>query len=770
MSENNDKKNLKAEKKSSAKTEASLKTENSAVPAKNSATKTENKKNISRKKIPSLFKKSYAPKKFDKKILKKISIPQDLDFVKSIFKEGTDLKKSENLKVPEEMLFSKAELKKLKILAKEIKGQKGRFKLLPLTATLCAFAAFIIVVNVFKNPLAKKIIKSACQSIFSAKTDIEKVEVSFLDSHLAVTKIQIGNKNSEYKNLFEAQKIDLNFNLAKALRGYFDAENIEVSGIAFNTDRSTSCLLPVKEKEEKKQNEDSAFMTELNKKTQTALEDLKLQMQTAFGEVKVDSIVENINSSLKTPATSQKLILSAQEMVQKWQETPAELESKINDFSSSVKELESININKISEVTVLKSNLEKINSAIKNGQTLKSSVEKISSDVKTDAASISALSDELKNAVSSDKKFAQEKINDALDTAKNAKSIFTNALDTVAYDYLGKFYPFAKKMINYGLEIKNNAKVQKLAAEASKLSASSKNSKSKEKAPKSQKKEGSRRLKGSTLTFGEEYPKFLVERIAASGEGFSAEVKNLSSNQDFSGKTTSATAKFTLSDVSHSASVVFDARSYSTEPLISLDYTGSGFTTDFDGTKIALSSGIPTVHSRSALSVSASFDENKFAAKGDIALNPVTLSSDGFGNEIIDKYYNTALSSVTKINSLYEISYSENAGLDFNLSGNFADSFVAALKKLALSAGSDIKDSVLAKINDSIENSSEESNAAVSKFNEIASAINLNKTSLENIQSSLDSKKKEIEAKIAESAKSEAKKAAGSALKGLLKQ
>ena len=52
------------------------------------------------KKLPSLFKKSYTEKKFDKKILKKIYVPEDKKTVQSMFTKGANPKKPECYAVP----------------------------------------------------------------------------------------------------------------------------------------------------------------------------------------------------------------------------------------------------------------------------------------------------------------------------------------------------------------------------------------------------------------------------------------------------------------------------------------------------------------------------------------------------------------------------------------------------------------------------------------------------------------------------------------------
>ncbi|WP_407425651.1 hypothetical protein, partial [Treponema sp.] len=72
------------------------------------------------KKLPGLLKKSYTQKKFDK-ILKKIYIPEDKAKIQSMFSEKYTKGKKELIRVPRSSEYTKAELKNLKVLAKNIK-------------------------------------------------------------------------------------------------------------------------------------------------------------------------------------------------------------------------------------------------------------------------------------------------------------------------------------------------------------------------------------------------------------------------------------------------------------------------------------------------------------------------------------------------------------------------------------------------------------------------------------------------------------------------
>ena len=103
-------------------------------------------KKIPSKKLPSIFKKTYTEKSLEKKLLKKLYIPADREFVASQFSAD---EKNPTKKQIVRTEYDAKDFKRLKMLCKQIKRQKGRFNLVPLAAAAsfccsrCACRAYI---------------------------------------------------------------------------------------------------------------------------------------------------------------------------------------------------------------------------------------------------------------------------------------------------------------------------------------------------------------------------------------------------------------------------------------------------------------------------------------------------------------------------------------------------------------------------------------------------------------------------------------------------
>lgn len=702
------------------------------------------------KKMPGMFKKSYTEKKLESKILKCLYVPADKKEVKALFEKGANPKKPELFAMSMDREFTKADLKHFKSLKKQIKAQKSIFSFIPFAAVASVIVGVGIIVSIFKNPVTKRVLIAVCESVAEAKTEIRSVNLEIFGTSLTVNGLAIGNKDEEYKNLFEAEKVELSFSLSQALRGRFDCKNIEFSGMQFNTDRKTSCRLmtqTVKDKIEEKVNYDSPFMTSVRDRSESATASLKSQAGAMLGGSSPDEIVKNLESQLKTPAAVKEAKEQSSAMVEKWKGKPAEVKKQVEDFTSSVKKLQNINPSSLKDVAELKSALESLNSAIENSKTVKKSVSSLSDEVNADGKKVTALGENVTKSAAADKKFVQDKVGSAVDTVKNAKSLLSDALEAVAVNSLGKYYPYAKKGLSY--------------VESMKSSSSSAPKEKPAKKEKKAKNTGRKRLVGTTFWYGTTKPSVLIERIFASGTGFEAKITDVSNDMDLLGRPTKGEGAFTMGKTSHNVNLVLDTRKDTKAKLLTASYRGKGFDANIDGSKIASSSGIPSIDGTASLTVNGTFDYDGFSASGNIDLNPVKLTSDGIGGEQASKYYNKALAAVTRLKADYTAGYTEAEGVKFALKGNFGDQFGNALKAAVAEVGDGAKKEALAKLNEKINGSSSEALSKVKEFAGIQGDINAQNANLASVQKILDSKKAQVEKEI----KNRAGEAAASALK-----
>ncbi len=702
------------------------------------------KKTFDRSSLPKIFRKSYPEKKLNKKLIKPVAIPLDKEFLSGIFVKGADPKKPDFFAVPQDSVFTKKEMSRLRLIAKDIQSRKGRFLFLPFAAVVGFFVLLCAAFTAIKNPLLKKILTAACESAVGAKTDIGYVNLRLLDGSLTIKNVAVGNKDSVMKNVVEFDNLVLDFNVVQALSGKVDAQNLELTGLKFNTDRKESCELPEKQKKVKESKpliDEQQFMDTLKQRSENAITDLQNQAFDMIGGSDVEEIVANLRSQLKSIDTAKNGMNQVESLVGKWKEKPDELQAKMDAYSETVKKLSNLDVEKLTDPAVLKDYLATIQTVTEETKKLKDVAVELKDGVVADANSVRTISDDIASSVKADKDFVKGRLSAVKDTFKNSKQLLISALDTVAYNMLGNYYPYIKTGLGYAEQLKQNAYVQQAIASGKDKS-------------KVEKKPGSKRLAGKTFQFTAEKPKLLIEHALVSGENFEATLEEVTDNQNCRNKPTVAKAKFVQDGITHAADLILDIRSKSDEPLVKVNYTGDGIKAVIDGAKIASKSGIPSVEGLAKISLSGAADTGFLSALGSVELTPLKLTSDGFASELMTKYYLQALDAVKEMLVGYDFNFTELDGISLDFTGDFADKFSQVLKSIVEGLGTEAKDKALARLNKEINNASDEYLVKAKEFLGIEGEVNVQDTKLSDIQALLEKRKTEIEERIKELAKS----------------
>lgn len=662
-------------------------------------------KKIPAKKLPGILLKTYTKSQFESKILSKIYIEEDKKLILSVFEED---EKKGTFAVSKEAEFDKDQFKKIEKIGKDIKANGARFKLIPFLAVACFVAALCITVTIFKNPVTKWLIESGCESVFGAKTEVSSVNVELTGISIKVNGLSVGDKNSEegMKNLFVAEQIVLDVSLADALRGKFICNEISVTGMDFGTDRKTSCLLPAKAEEVKEAAEESEFMKSVKGRSASAVNDVKAQLETLLGGSNPDEIWKNLQSQMKTQAAADNLKTNVTELGGKWKGKVAEIKQQVNDLQASVKTA------KVTDVPAL----------TKKANDLKKQIDEFNSDKKL----VENSKKELELAIASDMKLAEN----ITETAKNAGSIMNDIMNTVGYDMLGEYYPYAKMGIDYAVQWKKNSQTTPKEEKPVKVAKSS------------EAKGSTNRLTGTTFWFGSNKPSLLIKKVVATGPNFSGNALNISSNQNLTDKPMTAELNLTKWGNTHKGSIVVDARSNTKDSLITASYTGAGF----NGKYKSPSDGIPSISGKTSVSFTGKFDSiTDMSGKGSVSVardgdNPVLSVEKGFGNETFDKAYKSALASVNKLDVNYGISCSEEKGVNLNLSGNYNSILKDALSGAVKGVGGDVKAQLTSKLKEQTGLQSSDALAKFGEFSKIAGDISSSGNSIETMLKELAKK------------------------------
>lgn len=695
------------------------------------------KKEFPAKKLPGILKKIYPADKIEKKLYKKIYIPSDLELLKSQFVPHPE--KQEKVFIPRDKILQKNEFKRLKQIAKDIRKQKASFKLIPFIATAAFIAAATIVVISFKNVIVKKGITNAMQSAFGAKTDIDSVNVELLGASITIRGLEQANKNSPMKNLFQADTVEINFNLTEALRGKFDAENIELSGFEINTDRKTSGELPEKKKEQKE--EEKSESIDFTEQGQTALNAAKNSVQDMFADYNPQTILNNLEENLKSPALAVQVQEEIDSLVSKWKDKPEEIETSIKELNAGIKDVMDIDWGNIQnqDINEIKTNIELITDAVEKSKALKESVQDTVNNVKSDSTKIKNISSEIKDAVSSDTQLINKQFSNIKSFKIPAGSkILGNILDSVFYSLIGEYYTYIKQASEYALELKEASKGTK-TTQVEKI-----------------KKETKSRSAGTDIYWKKDrVPSFLIERINFSGLNLAITGTDISNNMDKREAPAEFTGNYSSEKQIHKADLTVDTRSITENPLVKADYSGNNYPLRFSTPYLSMDSS-------AVISAEGNITDTGAVILG-INLNTenLSLSTESFEPEFAFNLYNKALSYVTDITVQTNVSFNNGQKFSLNVNSDLDEKFLSALKKTADAELSDIISKAKTEISLLLDEKTEPVREKISQFTDIEDKINVQNMNMENLNSSLEEKKAELQ----EQLKKKTEEAAGKVLK-----
>lgn len=763
--ENQDKENKKTElsktKVSQKQKVSDTKESSEKMPAKVSK-KQKKVKLVSAKKLPPLFKKSYTTEKYEKKIGKHIYIKTDREFIDKIFVPAKDKKSRDILKVDLKSNLPKADVKRYKVLAKQIKSQKGGIKIVPLLAVVILVAAIGICFTLFKNVIIKKGIVSAMQGIFQAKTDIEKVDFQFFGSSLDIRGLQQANKDEPMKNLFQMDDIMIDFNLTDLCRGKFHAENLIVAGVALGTDRKTSGELPAKVKKEKKTSEES----EISKKAEELKNAAMNSLLAMFADYNPEKMLSDLQDELKSPTLAAEISTNVQEKVAKWQEVPSQIQTQVTEFSTSVNDVIKTDWSKVSDPTRLKSALETLNSAYTKGTSLKTSIEKTTKEIESDSKEVAGYANQVESAVKSDLNLVETKIADVknLFSPEGLKEIMNEAVQSMLYSVLGKYYPYVNTAMDKVTEIK--------ASSVAKSEKSEKTEKSEKKAKKNKTETKRERLSGRDIYFKKDtVPKLLINNVVASGYEYGKETvdenllfkgvaTDISSNPDMYGKPAKAEADFKIGTNKNKAKIVVDARTNTTAPLVYADYTGNGYPINADAQVFSFESS-----SNIKANMSADSD-GSFKIGGNVDLSMNGIKGFEFEPVRLSNLYNNALGGIKNLTLGFTIDCDKSNGVSVSIDNldRLASQLVNPITKAVSGELNSIASEAQTKVTAMLSERTGIATDKITQFTNIEGLIGNQKNSLDSLQNQLDSKKKELENQI----KNAAKGAATDALKNII--
>ncbi|SEQ14167.1 TIGR03545 family protein [Treponema bryantii] len=719
------------------------------------------------KKIPSLFRKKYTAKKLEKKIYKRLYVPEDKKYVKGLFTEieKKGAKQIPIFAIPPEKAeqLAKKDMKRLKALAKQIKKQKGRVNFVPLIVTAAFIVAIPICFITFKNIIVKKGIIYACETIFEAKCDIQNVDFKLLDSSLKIKKLEIANKDDYMKNLVDIGSITVDFDLGQLLRKRFVADELSVLGVDTGTERKTSGELPPKkEKKIKKQKEKAAKEASESKlgqviaeKKAVAANSLESNITGLFNQLNPETLMNNFYSQLQTPELSKQVQEQIPQIVAKWQAKPAEVQQTVDELQKSVNDIMNFDYSAVQNNPLkIKEFIEKIDSTKKNIEKVKNDANGVMKNFNADLAEADGLRKSVQNAVTHDMNFANSEINKikSLNISDGTKLI-SGMFENVACDVLGKYYPYAMKGVDYILDLKTKQ-----------------GSKPKEaKVKKEKKKYSVKRAPGRDIFYRQDkVPALWIKKMAGSGPNFFAQATDIASNQDIINKPAKIDFNMELYNLQHEAKLVVDFRTDTKEPLIRADYGLKNIPLNIPAEKFGEYPGVPSFDAKCAVdAILKIFDKDGFELSGKGLLTDLKIATVPFEPEYASKIYSNVMGRINTVRAGITSGFTLTDGLKMNLDSDADVQVINSLKKEMEAQLAEIKDNLKTELTKKINEASGGALGQFDSLDDIKTKLTGSLSTATGFEKQLNQKRTEAEKQLKGKATDEAKKQLGNQLKNL---
>ena len=716
-------------------------------------------------KLPKIYKKTYTQKQLERKLLKKIYVSDDKKFVKKFFVECGQNKKGKKLySVSDKALIEKKDFTRLVTIAKDIKKQKGRIRFVPLIAVISAIAVLVFVIMTCKNRIVKNLIVNTCESIFEAKCDIDSVNLSIFDASFKVHHLQIANKNEPMKNLFECNRIALDFDLTSLLRGRFVTDEIAVTGMMTNTDRKYSGDISAKlaaKKKEKEQKEDSAFMKTIKTRSNAALDSMKASFEGVFNQYNPVNIIDNCYKNLQTPEVAKQTTADTKVLIDEYKNKPEEIQQKLQIIQEAYDKVQAININELKKNPAKIPEVIKTVESLKNdAQTLQKETDALIKDIKADFNKTQTMAKNLEKAITSDKNMVSAEVNKITSLRiSDGQRFISTTLEGAGYQLLGKYYPYAIQLTSYLQEIKErNANKEPTTDEKLKSKIA-------------------KRAKGKDIYYKALPPKVWIKKVVIDGFNFSFNMTNVASDMDYVGKPASGVFKIGINNIDHTGTVVVDTRSATKEPLVLIDYNCDKLPLNIEKSMFGAQNipGVPSISTNSNLDLALEiFDKEGFRLTGTGIFTNMALTAQSFEPEWISTIYLNTLKNITQMNFMASCAFlNSNLSLDFSTDAD--KQFMAAFTKELTAQLYQLKARAEEELSKKIEKWTGGAISNLGTFEQMYEKIvNFDKT-LDKLSKQIENKMQEIQtstqAKVNEAvnnAKEEAKKQTADYLQGLL--
>lgn len=609
------------------------------------------------------------------------------------------------------------------------------------------FLALIVIFNIFfLNSTVKKILINAGEEIFKASVEISKVDIKLTKSRIEIAGIKIADKDNEFKNLFEAEKIVFDYEFIPLLKKKIIIDNIELTGFAIGTKREKSGRLSEKrikeiEKKEKKQKQENKLFAGIIKKVNDkASDEIKKLPITKTINTAISLKDKSINDLIKKEdLESYKTIVNSKTKIEN---SKKDIENKLNSLnlekrSDELKQkadaFKSVKISGVADIPSAQAKIKELDSLKNEVNSIKKEIETVKNDSEQLIKFTGNLPVEIKSAKDKDIQNIMSKMNLDILNAKDIETALIGPVWKSRIDKIFQIISLVNKYIPEGKKAKKKSYNEIV------------------------------RKKGLDYNFISKQPSFWIKNIKISksdkvdGVGISGKISDLCFEQILINKPCVAELNGRKDNRSISALINIDRRQEIKDTyLIKL----SGFSTDDMGFNNIDYGNIKFVNGVVAADLKANMDNQEIRIDGNVNISRIKFEAQ----DKQDILY-SIISSIDNMNIGFN-AVAKEPNFEFAVNSDILSKIDSGLKKLYGKKMQEARETVEKNIDNFIKNDKEGLNKIAGQATgDIKNKINELSKKSQSLDGYIDGIKNELLKKITDTQKG----SAGDAIKGLFR-
>ncbi len=655
-------------------------------------------------KPPKIFRKPVPEKKFNKKILKRIYVEKEKEFLLSLVtrdSSGSYVLKDE---------LDKKSAKRLKALMKSVKKNKGVVTGWKAAILIVIIGAGVVFNFLFKDKLLEKGMETGLSAVFHAPASVEQVHLKILSGSISFSALSVADKDKPDTNLFELGASELKVNLRELLKKRLVIDRIVADGIAAGTTRSVNVA-----------------ETGISEGSDTG--DAGSSVDPGGGlisDMDPQAILDGQISRLESPEYIATVNDAYSEAVDTW---PARIDNLDNDLAAGrrgAEKIAAINVSSIDSPEEVAAALKIINDNSPAVEKAVKTAGDTSADFNRNRKELLQLQEGISDAVAADYSLLEEAIGNPTGTLKG---IVSQAAENILRAKIGGYYDKAMKAIDAAKGLKKES-------------------------PDNEKKKTVLSRKGELVYFPVQgFPRFLIQEFRVSGgaEGSDSFMRltadDINSDPDIWGKPFAYAWDSSTGGIDITASGEVDVRS-SADTVFSLNAGMEGG--NFDAGEVLSGLGVKALSgsAEGSLTFSVSAD-GKGRGEGLVILGAFQGVYNSSGDPLSDA-----------VREILEETESAEFRLEFEAEGNEISSFRISStldSVLAEKAGEylkgradELKEEVKQALQDELKTGLEENKELSNLFDQYGGDLGKGLEEADNLSSSVDEKRAALEKRSAE--------------------